>query len=261
MIRMISYLVPLLILIGQNAETPHKVLRFECSECHITSDWQEVKFDHDQTGFELKGQHENIKCDACHSLAEFKLTGSDCASCHPDVHQGKLSYSCDRCHTFQNWTMLDPLTAHAGTSFPLIGAHANLDCQSCHVSEIEGEYSFLKSECVFCHQADFERAANPSHAEMGFGTRCEECHILTDWEPANFSKHDAYFPIFSGRHAGVWSSCDICHADPQNYGMFTCFECHEHSQSRMDSRHRDVRGYSYVSEACYSCHPNGSGGD
>ncbi len=245
---------------GEKIETPHKVLRFECNDCHSSTTWREVKFDHAKTDFALEDRHTKVKCVQCHSLEDFRVAGSDCVSCHDDIHQGKLAHTCEQCHSARGWSVFNTLKVHANTSFPLIGAHARLDCRACHISEIEGEYSFLKSECIFCHKTDFEQAQSPPHTQMGLGTRCEDCHFMVSWQPANFSGHDSFFPIFSGRHAGVWTSCEICHASSQDYTIFDCFNCHEHSKVRMDGAHSDIRNYVYESGACYSCHPGGSAG-
>lgn len=257
----LAFLLIPIFLIAQNIETPHKVLKFECSTCHNSTTWREVKFDHSKTSFTLESRHKHVKCMSCHSLEDFKLSSNDCISCHEDIHQGKLSPSCERCHTPSGWMVFNSQKVHAGTSFPLIGVHASLDCKACHTSEIEGEYSSLKSECFSCHNTDFQQASAPSHTQMGFGTNCEECHFLASWHPADFLQHDLFFPIFSGRHQGVWNSCAICHSNPQNYRVFSCFNCHEHSQSRMDGTHSDVRAYSYDSNACFTCHPSGNRGD
>ncbi len=64
------------------------------------------------------------------------------------------------------------------------------------------------------------------------------------------------FPIQSGKHAGF--ACSDCHLNA-NYNVFSCIDCHAHSKSDMDDKHDDVGGYSYNSQACYSCHPNGRG--
>ena len=65
------------------------------------------------------------------------------------------------------------------------------------------------------------------------------------------------FPIFSGRHAGEWDTCQTCHTQPASFEVFTCLTCHEHRRSEMDDEHDEVRGYVYESTACYSCHPDG----
>ena len=57
-----------------------------------------------------------------------------------------------------------------------------------------------------------------------------------------------YFPIYSGKHRGKWSSCSDCHITPGNYKAFECILCHEHSnRTEVDSKHRGVSGYAYQS--------------
>jgi hypothetical protein len=247
-------------LYGQRS--PHnEEMRFDCSECHMSANWKDIRFEHQRTGFALEGAHARARCTGCHAPGDFAEVNTDCASCHIDVHQGKLAPSCGRCHTPRGWAVFNTLNAHAGTSFPLLGPHARLDCKACHISEIEGEFSFIKSECYFCHQDDFEAAANPSHTLMSFGTRCEECHFPISWQPANFARHDAYFPITKGAHAGAWDTCRDCHPDMQDHGIFDCLGCHAHEQSRMIDKHDEVGGFVYESNACYACHQRGEGGD
>lgn len=82
---------------------------------------------------------------------------------------------------------------------------------------------------------------------------------MLSWRPASFRQHDAlYFPIFQGAHAGAWAQCADCHPTANDYKIFTCLNCHEHRQDKMDSEHREVGGYIYDSQACYTCHPRGS---
>jgi hypothetical protein len=42
--------------------------------------------------------------------------------------------------------------------------------------------------------------------------------------------------------------------------LFSCIDCHQHVQSRVDPEHRGVRNYVYGSTQCYTCHPRGNGG-
>ncbi len=257
------FLVFVLLSSLQAQDNPHRKLNFDCETCHGTSGWHEIHFDHQKTSFALTGQHQRLDCQACHTIADFSEVAANCNACHNDVHQNKLYPDCQRCHTTNNWIMLDALKAHENTSFQLLGRHAALDCWACHQSQDEGEWRKQSSNCIACHQTDYRTASNPVHSELGFGQRCEECHSLFSWIPASFKKHDsAYFPIYGGEHAGKWESCTTCHYVPGNYSVFSCFfNCHEHSQSRMDSEHREVSGYLYDSNACYQCHRNGKGDD
>ena len=109
-----------------------------------------------------------------------------------------------------------------------------------------------------CHLADYQATSNPNHLSSGFGTDCQSCHGTNGWLGASFNHDALYFPIYSGPHQGVWrGDCTTCHVQPANYNLFECILCHDHAQSRMDPRHTNVSGYSFNSQACYSCHPRG----
>jgi hypothetical protein len=117
------------------------------------------------------------------------------------------------------------------------------------------------SRCIDCHRVEYETVASPDHVAGGFSTECQECHNTMAWTPATMTDHDAFFPIFSGTHNNVWNECSTCHTDLSNNRIFNCLGCHEHRQTAMDSRHVGMAGYSYVSNACLSCHPTGDAGE
>lgn len=238
-------------------QTPHQVLNFDCNVCHSEQSWSDVQFDHRQTDFALVGKHVNVKCVECHRIENFAIAESNCGSCHLDVHQAKLGMVCESCHSSAGWSELNLIAIHSNTSFPLTGAHLNLDCKACHISEVENEFSFLDTECFSCHQSEFENNSNPVHTSLGVGTDCQQCHTTSAWQPAGFRDHDRLFPIFSGPHSGAWSSCSDCHINPGNFQVFSCLTCHEHNQQDMDNKHNEVPGYVYESNACLSCHPTG----
>jgi hypothetical protein len=240
-------------------ESPHRVLNFDCSVCHSEQSWKDIEFDHNIAGFHLEGQHVGVKCVDCHQLEDFSIAQTDCNSCHLDVHQGKLGDMCNRCHSPTGWSEMNVIAVHSNTSFPLTGAHLTLDCKACHVGEVENEFSFLDTECFNCHESDFRNNPNAIHDFLKTDIHCEQCHTTSAWQPAGFKDHDRIFPIFSGSHAGAWSSCSDCHISPGDFQIFSCLTCHEHNQQDMDHKHREVSGYAYLSSACYSCHPNGRG--
>ncbi len=242
-------------------EMPHKEMNIECSVCHNPDHWQQIHFDHSTTFFPLEAKHKEIDCQLCHTLKDFKQVSKECVACHTDVHQGRLGPWCVSCHTSKGWTVIDHNLAHTNTTFPLLGVHARLDCGACHFSEIEGEFSPLQSSCYSCHSADYQSVQSPNHLASGFSYQCETCHNFYAWKPAQLKEHDGIFPIFRGSHAGEWNDCSDCHISPGNFKIFSCLNCHEHERSRMDSEHREVRGYVYDSQACYNCHPTGTGGD
>jgi len=62
-----------------------------CAACHDSNKWKPSHFDHDMTGFPLKGGHEDVACSACHTLRKpvndslvlfYKPTPKACDACH-----------------------------------------------------------------------------------------------------------------------------------------------------------------------------------
>jgi len=236
----------------------------DCEQCHTTNTWivSNIRQIHQNQGFTLLGAHATADCNRCHLSTQklrFEKINSDCFSCHkskyyatanPNHIQAGFDTGCNRCHNVQS-----PDWAGKGYNhnfFPLYGGH-DIDCKSCHKTGYKG----LSNECVSCHLTDYNNAKNPAHASANFSKDCKSCHSIKAWKPATFNHDKQYFPIYSGSHKGEWNNCNECHTNANNYADFTCTNCHEHSKSRMDSKHDDVRNYVYNSKNCYSCHPTG----
>jgi len=234
----------------------------DCAGCHSSSAWEPASFDHALTTFPLTGAHAAVECAACHGGGVFTGTSSECVSCHlvayqatsdpPHVSAG-FSTNCQTCHGTSTWQ--GATFDHSTTAFPLTGAHRAVTCFDCHG---DGVYAGKDPACVACHLADYQGTSNPNHLSSGFGTDCQSCHNANGWGGASFNHDALYFPIYSGPHQGVWrGDCTTCHVQPANYNIFECILCHEHTQLRMDTKHQQVNGYSFNSQACYSCHPRG----
>jgi len=231
----------------------------DCTQCHSTSGWTPVSFDHSQTQFPLTGAHLVLTCIQCHAQG-YSGTPTDCWSCHqddfnnvedPDHVAGNYNHDCTQCHTTNGWTPAS--FDHNQTQFPLTGAHVVLACIACHASG----YSNTPTACFACHEDDYNNTTDPDHQAAGFPTACEQCHNTSNWEQTTWDHDNLYFPIYSGRHQGEWNICADCHVDPNNYEVFECIFCHEHNQLDTDEHHIGVPGYVYASTACYSCHPDG----
>ncbi len=63
----------------------------DCTSCHNNNKWKPSLFDHEKTGFTLKGGHEDVACSSCHTTKKivdgtevlyYKPTPSACADCH-----------------------------------------------------------------------------------------------------------------------------------------------------------------------------------
>lgn len=237
-----------------------------CESCHSTNAWRPATgIDHNRTNFPLTGAHRQVDCARCHTNGRYAGTPTDCVACHrsnydattnPNHRAGGFPTTCQSCHSTTAWR---PATFdHNRTRFALTGAHRQVDCARCHAN---GRYAGTPTDCYACHQSNYNGTTNPNHRAANFPTSCQSCHTTTAWRPASFDHDGRFFPIYSGKHRGVWSSCSTCHTNPGNYGVFECINCHEHSQSRMNDKHREVGGYSWSSPACYRCHPRGTAED
>jgi len=237
-----------------------------CSSCHSTTDFSLAPAEaiHARTTFPLTGAHRLIACASCHADApdgRFAPPDAACFSCHAqDYLRAPLDHAaagfpttCEHCHGTLTFSVVGGFDhASYARGFALVGAHTRLACGSCHSGpgfsvpwEPAGQ-----DDCYACHAADHARV-HPS-----FPTTCAQCHTVQTWAGATFD-HDPLFPIFSGRHAGTWASCQTCHVQPGTFEVFSCLNCHEHRRSEMDDEHRRVPGYVYESAACFACHPRG----
>jgi hypothetical protein len=151
----------------------------QCEQCHNVSNWNSISFDHQQTGFPLKGRHREIRCKACHQTKisvngnppsavpiTFSPLSTQCERCHADAHGGQFkiihpengeSYiGCERCHTPTDW-LAEKFDHNRDSRFKLDGAHLYVKCEQCHqVSPTDGDmrlYKFPRIECSFCHDA------------------------------------------------------------------------------------------------------------
>jgi Zn finger protein HypA/HybF involved in hydrogenase expression len=235
----------------------------DCSVCHSTSAWIPASFNHNATSFPLTGAHARQGCTACHVNGQFANLPTACVSCHkkdydstsnPNHAGAGFPQDCAICHTTSAWTPAS--FDHSKTKFPLTGAHTSVACLNCHIS---GVYAGTPADCYSCHSKEYNSATNPGHAAAGFPKDCSQCHSTSSWSGAVFNH--TKFPIYSGSHAGQWTACGDCHTNSSNYTVFSCLNCHAHEKAEMDSEHGGIRNYVYNSANCYSCHPNGRGGD
>lgn len=166
--------------------SPHGKLNIPCENCHTAQGWKPIRavpeFDHRKTGFALRGLHSKAGCADCHTDLVFAKTGNQCQDCHADIHRRKNGAQCDLCHRDTGWQVsIHNINEHQDR-FPLIGAHAMVDCYSCHKVGTVGPFNRqgLSTECSSCHMDDFKKAKNPNHIAQGYSTQCLECHSLMD---------------------------------------------------------------------------------
>jgi hypothetical protein len=280
-----------------------------CSSCHPDHAGEDFalipwtrdsieRFQHRRAGWILDGAHERTKCADCHAEKYLQpsstalapgartepWTGLDraCATCHDDVHRGRVSRACTDCHTTAKWDPA-PRFNHDSTKYPLTGRHDSVACTGCHPvarspdQGIDPAFPALKfGQCSACH-------SDPHQGRLG--AQCADCHVTTgfgDRGPKGFNHARTRYPL-EGRHAGVeceqchgrrterprpvYASCAACHADP-HAGAATvagkpvdCAVCHdERGFDRSNwtaARHRTTRyplEGRHQTVACGQCH-------
>jgi hypothetical protein len=237
-----------------------------CAACHTADGWRKVAFAHDRTGFALTGRHAEIACGACHEGSDFsRPLARNCASCHQDVHAGRLGQRCDRCHAVTSFgEAAFDVAAHRRTGFPLSGRHASIPCEECHGNRRDRSFARAIVDCAGCHQADYDRTAlDPqavNHAAAGFPRDCRGCHGAWRFTPGKFLAHDFCFGINAGPHAGI--ACRDCHTtsipkylagQPMTCAATPapdCIRCH----SNVAPAHVNVPGFVNSNDRCYQCH-------
>ena len=234
----------------------------DCTACHTTVHWRPASgFDHERTRFPLTGRHRSVGCVRCHPplpgegpAAKARLyAGVDfqvCSDCHQDPHGGRLGPNCVGCHTTVGWREVDVKTFdHDRTRYPLRGRHARLRCRQCHYGDRKRP---AFTACNDCH-AD-------AHGSQALGKlhllRCEDCHDVQGFRPANFTfeRHARTAYPLRGAHQAV--PCDLCHrTESAEAGMPVnlapphqgCLDCHADPHRGQAARFAGEAG-------CTQCH-------
>jgi hypothetical protein len=207
---------------------PHGPLNIPCQNCHTYTSWKPIRanpeFNHDSTGYPLRGMHQKVGCTQCHTSMIFKNVSTKCADCHADIHRRQFGANCESCHTVKGWNVsLDAIRNHQNR-FPLVGAHTLVECDECHKGAASGQFQGLSTACYSCHQQDFLTPVI-NHAAAGFPTTCETCHTMDSWVGAKFDhlKYTGY--ALTGMHATL--ACTACHINNVFTGTpATCYGCH-----------------------------------
>jgi len=196
----------------------------KCQKCHAENSWKKNKFNHNKdTDFKIKGKHKKIKCSACHPSGKVKRNNKKvktrtCYSCHrlDDEHRGEQGKRCDKCHTEKNWSNVSGFN-HDIMQFPLLGQHAILSCDECHLDRVFKE---AKKHCFACHKKD------DSHKKT-MGEKCENCHNPNGWRFWRFEHNSQTNFKLEGSHKNL--QCIACHkVEMKEYveQSPTCSVCH-----------------------------------
>lgn len=192
----------------------------KCETCHTTRDWAHTAFSHDKdTKFPLRGAHKDAACQDCHrgDLDKDKVRNT-CYACHQadDVHKGKEGRQCERCHNERKWGA-KVVFDHDMTRFPLLGLHAAVPCEECHLNT---NYKVDTFTCDTCHKKDDVH-------KLTLGKKCSACHNPNGWRVWTFNHNKDTEYKLDGAHAKI--HCNRCHRDPVSDSIKlpkTCGACH-----------------------------------
>ena len=115
---------------------------------------------------------------------------------------------------------------------------------TCDTGTNHDRIAVRQSDCLVCHEADFQQALNPPHD--AFPTTCGTCHGNEAWSPASF---EHAWPL-TGAHGEL--ACNTCHAgDPPVYAgtPTVCVGCHQD-----DYDASPFPGHSDFPTTCQNCH-------
>ncbi|MBK6765592.1 MAG: hypothetical protein IPG71_04460 [bacterium] len=166
----------------------------------------------------------------------------DLPLCYALSPHGDMLQDCNACHTVSDWTSLQfPLAfQHDTTTFPLVGRHVGVSCQSCHTSLVFAE---AQTACASCH--------SDIHSGQ-LGLSCDQCHDASGWDERMVirNRHDELrFPL-TGRHAQI--DCQACHADGDYASSESaCIACHQEDYETTQNPSHVLAGISFE---CASCH-------
>jgi len=215
----------------EGTHSPHGNLNVPCQNCHTANAWKPVRavpeFDHNQTRYPLRGMHQAVACVQCHVKPVFTNVGQRCQDCHADIHRRQLGANCEQCHTVRGWQVSVQQIQQHNNRFPLTGAHAAVDCDTCHKGAANSKFQTMSTECYSCHQSDYTATTNPNHVTAKFAIQCETCHSTDNWLNAKFDHNSVGFPL-TGGHAVPPRQCADCHVNNNyNLGVTACLTCHQ----------------------------------
>ena len=187
-----------------------------CSNCHRSTGWLDIVFDHTVTRFPLVGRHAETMCDKCHPGGDTSVKQPmACRACHVDVHRGQFGkVDCKACHGFTSFQIED--FDHSRARWQLTGKHRDIECKACHQG---GRFRPIERSCMDCHR-DFH--------EGQFGSSpCETCHLTRAWDDVSEKfqhQKDSVFHL-NGAHKDL--ECEKCHFNNRFKPLDTrCDGCH-----------------------------------
>jgi hypothetical protein len=232
----------------------HQNLNSDCFACHTA----------------FKGIS-NEKCISCHKLSDIgkdttAISGESGIDKKILFHKNLSGQNCTSCHTDHKG--IHPLTSLSSFKHDMLSQAVISNCNNCHNKPTDNLHRLLSSNCNDCHttsawklEAKFDHSLivateknncvschkspdDSFHASLK--DNCDKCHTTEKWKPSTFD-HSNYFVLDKDHNV----ECNTCHTN-NNFKIYTCYGCHEHSESKIIEEHRE-EGISNITN-CVSCH-------
>jgi hypothetical protein len=206
-------------------------------------------------------------CTKCHILGE-KVTNEKCLDCHTNIKflidnnrgyhvtkevRSKQCYECHNDHHGRNFQIIrfDPDTFnHVLTGYPLEGAHAQEECESCHNKDFINDEELLKKDFTWL---GLEQSCLTCHDDYHQGTlsaSCNDCHNYAYFKPAPGFEHSTTNFQLRGKHADA--DCKECHEITRRNGkQFQVFSGIAHQSCT--NCHEDIHNNKF-GQNCSLCH-------
>jgi hypothetical protein len=189
------------------------------------------------------------ECASCHVRFDRAAQDRLCQDCHKPVaqdiragtgfHGRQKPQACRSCPTDHKGREMHiaPLNTrefdHKQTDWLLRGAHAEIECASCHLTG--KAWREAPQDCLACHRKDDTHKGS-------LGKACADCHTERNWKEAKFDHATTRFAL-KGKHTEV--KCADCHPNGKYKDVpMSCNGCH-----REDDKHKTRYG-----SQCENCH-------
>ena len=226
-------------------------------------------FDHDLTGWPLKGKHKTTDCTECHKaknksgVAVYMGTNTLCGSsgCHADDQPHKFVRKdmlvCDRCHGESVWKSKDDMKFNhddrKDAGMPILGSHKDVSCVKCHAKYV---YNLPADNPAHCGNSGCHESSHKGHL---FDTKeCDWCHSPTFKNfkqqyarEMKFFDHSERTRFDLGAHTKL--KCYECHTKAlgMQKPIAACEQCHA-----KDNKHGDrFKAFGSPVPKCGTCHP------
>ena len=217
----------------------------------------------------------NDKCILCHKLSDigkdtFQLNETVASNQKGLFHQYLSNQKCTSCHTDHKG--IKPEMSLNGFDHEMLPVTIIGNCNGCHEQPSDNLHKQLATTCKDCHntigwkssmtfnhdmiQGDTRNNCTSCHPKpedsfhQQIKDNCNKCHSVNQWKPSTFD-HSTYF-LLDGDHK---TECNTCHIN-NNFNAFTCYGCHEHSESNIREEHTEHGIYNFAN--CASCHRSGN---